>query len=70
MDAAQRKQLELNVGQVRAFMRLHSLKDRALMVDLQRSDLQLARDVEECLTLMARLGVKYVDLTAEEEDAG
>jgi hypothetical protein len=70
MDAEQRKQLELNVGQVRAFMRLHSLKDRALMVDLQRSDLQLARDVEECLTLMARLGVKYVDLTAEEEDAG
>ena len=41
MDAEQRKQLELNVGQVRAFMRLHSLKDRALMVDLQRSDLQL-----------------------------
>ena len=51
-------------------MRLHSLKDRALVGGVRMDDPELVRQVEACWLLMGRLGLKYADLTVGEEDAG
>src|SRR5258708_38536563 len=68
-SAAQRQELEQYVGAVRTFMRKHALVLADLTgvggKDLNSPDpdiAQEARSVEKCWELMAKLGLKHIDL--------
>jgi hypothetical protein len=67
MNFAQAKEHNVNIDQVRAFMRKHKLALEDL-IDIGGEGSERARYVSRCWQMMARLSIRFADLEHEHAD--